>query len=153
MKSRGHAHQKWQCWDLAATGSGLEVGYRLPVAGWAGDVRLVSPGGCFSQIIAGMGSMLHILDILSGIRAIWIIWNIRFRQLEAEAAEANNAYEEVLLREAEQQGAKRRRTDAGDESDDDAGGVDLAAESSASGLGLPTPEKACAAAVEATADS
>ena len=54
------------------------MGYRLPVAGWAGDVRLVSPGGCFSQIIAGMGSMLHILDILSGIRAIW---NIRFGRL------------------------------------------------------------------------
>ncbi len=47
----------------------------MPVAGWAGDVR---PGGCFSQIFAGMVSMLHMLHILSGFRAIW---NIRFKHL------------------------------------------------------------------------
>jgi hypothetical protein len=47
MLSKNSSHCYFLCWDLAATGSGLEVGYRLPVAGWAGDVR---PGGCFSQI-------------------------------------------------------------------------------------------------------
>ena len=45
------------------------------MAGWAGDG---SPVGCFSLIIAGMGSMLHVIHILSGIRAIW---NFRFGHL------------------------------------------------------------------------
>jgi hypothetical protein len=64
--------------NKAATGSGLEVGYRLPVAGWAENV---SPGGWFSQISAGKVSMLHLLHILSGNRVNRAIWNISFGHL------------------------------------------------------------------------
>jgi hypothetical protein len=60
---------------MAAACSGLELRYRLPAAGWAGDV---SPGGWFSPISAGKVSMLYVLHILSGNRAIW---NIRFGHL------------------------------------------------------------------------